>query len=72
VKTGIESQAAFYRAYLIDDRSVAPLTVAWTTIVALWLVVYLVGAVVSQMQPQAARSAAQASLLAAQTASPRP
>ena len=38
---GIEGQAAFYRGYLIDDRSLAPLTVALATMVALWSLVYL-------------------------------
>ena len=42
---GIEKQAAFYRAYLIDDRSLAPLTTALATIVGLWLLVYLVSAI---------------------------
>jgi hypothetical protein len=42
--TGIEKQAAFYRAYLIDDRSLAPLATALAVIVGLWLLVYLVGA----------------------------
>jgi hypothetical protein len=42
---GIEKQAVFYRGYLIDGRSLTPLTIAWTTIVALWLLVYLVTAV---------------------------
>ena len=39
--TGTEKQAAFYRAYLIDDRSLIPLTFALATIVGLWLLVYL-------------------------------
>jgi hypothetical protein len=43
--TGIEKQAAFYRAYLIDDRSLAPLATALAVIVGLWLLVYLVGTV---------------------------
>jgi len=42
---GIEKQAAFYRGYLIDDRSLAPLTTALAAIVSLWLLVYLVSAV---------------------------
>jgi hypothetical protein len=41
VKSEIERQAAFYRGYLIDDRSLGPLTVALAAIVALWFVVYL-------------------------------
>jgi hypothetical protein len=36
----MERQAAFYRGYLIDDRSLEPLTVALATIVALWSLVY--------------------------------
>jgi hypothetical protein len=51
--TGTEKQTAFYRAYLTDDRSLIPLAIAWATIVALWLLVYLVSAVA----PQAARMA---------------
>ena len=42
---GIESQAAFYRGYLTDDRSLAPLTVALAAMVALWSLVYLVSCV---------------------------
>jgi hypothetical protein len=42
---GIEKQAVFYRGYLIDDRSLAPLTTALATIVSLWLLVYLVSVV---------------------------
>ena len=67
MSTGIEKQAAFYRAYLIDDRSVAPLTVAWATIVALWLLVYLVSAIGRHAKPQTAEPAAQASALASRT-----
>ena len=43
---GIEKQAAFYRGYLIDDRSLAPLTTALAAVVSLWLLVYLVSGVV--------------------------
>jgi hypothetical protein len=67
---GIEKQAAFYRAYLIDDRSVGPLTVAWAAIVGLWLVVYLVGAAAPPAKPQTAQSAVQASILASRTLRP--
>jgi hypothetical protein len=35
-------QAAFYRGYLPDDRSLVPLTVLLSTTVALWLLVYLI------------------------------
>jgi hypothetical protein len=70
MSTGIEKQAAFYRAYLIDDRSVAPLMVAWATIVALWLLVYLVGAIGLNAQPQTAEPAVQASTLASRNLRP--
>ena len=39
---GIGKQAAFYRGYLPDDRSLVPLTVLLSTTVALWLLVYLI------------------------------
>ena len=42
---GIKKQAAFYRGYLPDDRSLVPLTIVLATSVALWLIVYVVGAV---------------------------
>jgi hypothetical protein len=42
---GIEKQAVFYRGYLVDDRSLAPLTIALAAIVSLWLLVYLVSVV---------------------------
>ena len=38
---GIGKQAAFYRGYLPDDRSLVPLTVHLSTAVVLWLLVYL-------------------------------
>jgi hypothetical protein len=56
--TGTEKQTAFYRAYLIDDRGLIPLTIAWATIVGLWLLVYLVSAVA----PEAARVAQSATV----------
>jgi hypothetical protein len=55
--SGIEKHAAFYRAYLIDDRSLIPLTVAWATIVGLWLLVYLVSAAAPEAQRVAHSSA---------------
>ena len=59
---GIEKQAAFYRAYLIDDRSLAPLTTAWATIVGVWLIVYLVSAIGgAEANQEMARVAAHAS-----------
>ena len=42
---GIGKQAAFYRGYLPDDRSLVPLTVLLSTTLALWLLVYLVAKV---------------------------
>jgi len=38
----IEDQAVFYRAHLPDDRSFGSLAVLLSTMVALWLLVYLV------------------------------
>ena len=38
----IGKQAAFYRGYQPDDRSLAALTVLLSTTIALWLLVYLV------------------------------
>jgi hypothetical protein len=38
---GIGKQAAFYRGYLPDDRSLGPLTVLLPTTVALWLLLYV-------------------------------
>ena len=40
---GIGKQAAFYRGYLPDDRSLFPLMVFLSTTVALWLLVYTIG-----------------------------
>ena len=42
---GIEKQAAFYRGYLTDERSLVPLTIVLVSVVALWLLVYLVATV---------------------------
>jgi hypothetical protein len=51
---GIEKQATFYRGYLPDDHSLVPLTIALATSVALWFIVYLVGAVGGVPQNQGA------------------
>ena len=56
--TSIGKQAAFYRGYLPDDRSLVPLTVLLSTTLALWLLVYLVVAVVEAHQDAGARQAA--------------
>lgn len=42
---GYEKHAEYYRAYLTEERSLIPLTVVLATIVAVWLLVYLVAAV---------------------------
>ena len=54
---GIEKQAAFYRVYLPDDRSLVPLTVLLSTTLALWLLVYLVVCVAEAHQDAGARVA---------------
>jgi hypothetical protein len=70
VKNGIEKYAAFYRGYLIDDRSLIPLTIAWATIVALWLLVYVASAIGPEAKLQMAQLAAQASTVAFRPVSP--
>ena len=62
---GIEGQAAFYRGYLIDDQSLAPLAVALATMVALWSLVYLVACVAPVAKPPVSEPAGQSSALAA-------
>ncbi len=42
---GIEKHAAFYRGYLADDRSLAPVAMVLLTAIALWLLFYLVSLV---------------------------
>ncbi len=65
---GIEKQAVFYRGYLIDDRSLTPLTIALATIVGLWFVVYLVSAIAGPWASQElAQVASYASSLAFQS-----
>jgi hypothetical protein len=66
---GIEKQAAFYRGYLIDDRSLAPLTTALATIVGLWLLVYVVSAIGG---PEANRQMIQVATHASSLASQSP
>ena len=55
---GIEKQAAFYRGYLTDERSLVPLTIVLATVVALWLLVYVVAAVAGAAQEASAGCAA--------------
>ena len=54
----IGKQAAFYRGYLPDDRSLVPLTVLLSTTLALWLLVYLVAGVAETDQDAGARHVA--------------
>ena len=63
VKCGIEKHAEFYRGYAVADCNLAPLTIGWAAIVALWFLVYLVGCLGPLTNP-AAGSAAQWSRLA--------
>ena len=67
---GMESHAAFYRGYLTGDQSLAPLTVALTTIVALWSLVYLVGCFAPLAKPPTAEVARQWSSLPSQHMAP--
>jgi hypothetical protein len=60
---GIQKQAAFYRGYLPDDRSLVPLTIALATSIALWLIVYVVGAVGGVPQNEGAAVAGSACLV---------
>ena len=62
--SGMEKHAAFYRGYLTDDQSLAPLAVALATIVALWSLVYLIGAIAPMAKPPAPAAAQWSSLAA--------
>jgi hypothetical protein len=53
VMNGVEKRAAFYRGYLTDDRSFVPLTIVLGLTVAIWLLVYLIGAVGHPYKPPA-------------------
>ena len=48
--SGVAKLAAFYRGYLTAEKSLVPLTILLTTSVALWLLVYLAGAVADAPQ----------------------
>ncbi len=71
VMNGIEKHVEYYRAHLPHDRSAIPLTIALATIVALWLLIYLVCAVGPQPKWQPGQSAAHPSAVVSQTVSPR-
>ena len=54
---GIEKHAEYYRGYQPDDRSIWPVAIVLATMVALWLLVYLIAAVGPQpAEPTAAKS----------------
>ena len=55
---GIEKQAAFYRGYLTDECSLIPLSIVLASVVALWLLVYLVATVAVAPQDTGAWRAA--------------
>ena len=58
---GIEKHADYYRGYLPDERSVWPVAIVLATMVALWLLVYLVSVVGPQpMGPEAKATTAAA------------
>lgn len=63
VRCGIEKHAEFYRGYAVADCSLAPLTIGWAAIVALWFLFYLIGCIVP-LTNKAAGSAAHCSHLA--------
>ena len=48
---GIEKHAEFYRAYQPDDRSLFSVAIVLATLVALWLLVYLVSELGPQVGP---------------------
>ncbi len=54
---GIGKHAAFYRAFLPHDRSLIPVAVALSALVALWLSLYLVS---TERNPQIVQKEARA------------
>ena len=72
MKNGIEERAAFYRGYLIDDRSLVPLAIILATTVALWLLLYLISAIGPQPKLPTAQPAARASTLSPDLRIPDP
>lgn len=67
---GIEKLAAFYRGYLMDDRSLAPVAMVLAIGVALWLLFYLVSAVGPYSKPEAFQSSPHASYVVSGPATP--
>ena len=49
---GIEKRWGFYRGYLTDVRSPIPLTIVLGMTVAMWALVYLIGAIGHPYKPQ--------------------
>ena len=68
---GIERHAAFYRAHLGDDRSLASVAGVLMTAVAVWLLFYLVSLVDPQPERQTARPIQNATHAISQSAGDR-
>ncbi len=66
---GIEKHAAFYRGYQPDDRSLFPVAVVLATLVAVWLLVYLVSAVGPHAGPSTGQLSARSAAVVSQPAS---
>ena len=58
---GIEKHAEYYRGYQPDDRSIWPVAIVLATMVALWLLVYLIAAVGPQPEQQTTANSPQSS-----------
>ncbi len=65
---GLEKQAAFYRAYLTDDRSAASVAVVLAVAVALWLLLYLISLVGPYDERRGAQAVARTSAAAVKSA----
>jgi hypothetical protein len=63
----IEKHAAFYRAYQPHERSLVPVAVVLATMIALWLLVYLLSALGPYVPPTASPSQQSAALTASQS-----
>lgn len=50
--TSIEKLADSYRAILIEDRDLRPVTIALIVIVAVWLAAYFISCVTDQLKAQ--------------------
>jgi hypothetical protein len=65
---GIERHAAFYRGYQPDDRSLFPVAIVLATIVALWLLVYMVSALGPDTSTAASRPSPHSAVALSHTA----